>query len=95
MVKNRWISVLFLLLMSLILTSVMRVKILAAVSYNYAYAAQETTQDARTSRDDYMSALLERNTDPLGLKEDRALENFLSHASIKWAIRSAKRHILN
>jgi hypothetical protein len=94
-VKNRWISVLILLIMSMILTSVIEVKILAAVSYHYAYAAQETTQDTRTSRDDYMSALLERNTDPLGLREDRALEDFLNQASIKWAIRSAKRHILN
>lgn len=95
MVKNRWISVIFLLFMSLILTSVIRVKMLSAVSYSYVSAAQETTQDTRTSRDDYMSALLERNTDPLGLREDRALENFLNQASVKWAIRSAKRHILN
>ena len=81
--------------MSLILTAVMRVEILTAASYNYAYSIQESTPDARTSRDDYMSALLERNTDPLGLKEDRALENFFNQPSIKWAIRSAKRHILN
>lgn len=42
-----------------------------------------------------MSALLQRNTDPLGLKEDQALQELLNQASIKWAIRSGKRHILN
>lgn len=95
MVKKRLISLILLLFLTSILTSVLRVKILNATSFNYTSASQETTQDTRTPRDDYMSALLERNTDPLGLKEERALENFLSQPSIKWAIRSARRHILN
>jgi hypothetical protein len=44
---------------------------------------------------DYMSSVLSRNTRPLGLKENVALKEFLAQPSIKWAIRSGTRQILN
>lgn len=44
---------------------------------------------------DYMNTFLSRDTEPLGLKENIALKRFLEQPSIKWAIRSSKKHILN
>lgn len=44
---------------------------------------------------DYMSTFLSRNTKPLGLKEDQALQRLLKQPSIKWAVRAAARHILD
>ncbi|MFC2157639.1 hypothetical protein ACFLT9_07380 [Acidobacteriota bacterium] len=44
---------------------------------------------------DYMRKYLLRNTRPLGLNEDQILQRYLAQPSIKWAIRSSRRHILN
>jgi hypothetical protein len=44
---------------------------------------------------DYMSTILSRNTKPLGLKENPTLQRYLAQPTIKWAIRSEKKHILN
>ena len=45
-------------------------------------------------RNDYMSRFLLRDTKPLGLKENPTLKKYMSQPSIKWVIRSAKKHIL-
>jgi hypothetical protein len=42
-----------------------------------------------------MSTFLSRDTNPLGLKENLALKKLLEQSSIRWAIRSSRRHILN
>ncbi|MEE9500981.1 MAG: hypothetical protein V3V48_02820 [Candidatus Aminicenantaceae bacterium] len=52
-------------------------------------------QTSKKPKYDYMSTFLSRNTEPLGLKENIALKRFLEQPSIKWAIRSGKKHILN
>lgn len=52
-------------------------------------------QTEKKPKYDYMSTFLSRDTEPLGLKENVALKRFLEQPSIKWAIRSSKKHILN
>jgi hypothetical protein len=52
-------------------------------------------QDTKKPKYDYMSTFLSRDTNPLGLKENIALKKLLDQSSIKWAIRSSRRHILN
>ena len=49
----------------------------------------------KKSPSDYMSLILSRDTQPLGLKVDRNLERNLRKPSIQWAIRAATRHILD
>jgi hypothetical protein len=39
---------------------------------------------------DYMTTLLERNPEPLGLKENPVLQRYLSQPPISWAIRAEK-----
>jgi hypothetical protein len=56
---------------------------------------QVDPQTSRKPKYDYMSTFLSRDTEPLGLKENVALKRFLEQPSIKWAIRSGKKHILN
>ena len=52
-------------------------------------------QTSKKPKYDYMSTFLSRNTEPLGLRENIALKRFIEQPSIKWAIRSGKKHILN
>jgi len=56
---------------------------------------QADPQVPKKPKYDYMSTFLSRDTEPLGLKENIALKRFLEQPSIKWAIRSGKKHILN
>ncbi len=44
---------------------------------------------------DYMSAFLNRSTNPLGLKIDPELEKLLRKPGIKWAIRAGLKHVLD
>jgi hypothetical protein len=44
---------------------------------------------------DYMRDVLRRNTKPIGLKEDKLLQELLKQSNMKWAIRSSGRHILD
>ena len=55
----------------------------------------QDTQDTKKQKYDYMSTFLSRDTNPLGLKENVALKKLLEQSSIRWAIRSSRRHILN
>jgi hypothetical protein len=56
---------------------------------------QSDPQNTKKPKYDYMSTFLSRNTEPLGLKENIALKKLLQQSTIKWAIRSSKRHILD
>jgi len=53
------------------------------------------TEPPKKQANDYMSSVMLRNTNQLGLKEDPALTRLLKEHSINWAIRSSVRHILN
>ena len=55
----------------------------------------QETQDPKKPKYDYMSTFLSRDTNPLGLKENVALKKLLDQSSIRWAIRSSRRHLLN
>ena len=52
-------------------------------------------QNTQKQKFDYMSSILSRNTKPLGLKENVTLRKWLNQPSIKWAMRTGGRHILN
>jgi hypothetical protein len=54
----------------------------------------QTVQD-QNKETDYMTTLLERNPEPLGLKENPILQRYLSQPPISWAIRAEKGHILH
>lgn len=58
-------------------------------------STKEAPQSAQKQKFDYMSSILSRNTKPLGLKENISLKKFLNQPSIKWAMRSGGRHLLN
>ena len=55
----------------------------------------QESQDTKKLKYDYMSTFLSRDTNPLGLKENVALKKLLEQSSVRWAIRSSRRHILN
>ena len=59
------------------------------------FPSNQETQDTEKQKYDYMSTFLSRDTNPLGLKENIALKKLLDQSSIRWAIRSSRRHILN
>ena len=48
-----------------------------------------------TKSKDYMSSFFSRDTKPLGLKENQALQRLLRESAIKWANRTGIRHILD
>jgi len=58
-------------------------------------AIQPQEQPTKKEKQDYIEKMMLRNTDPWGLKEDLALKKFLRQSSIKWAIRAAKKYILD
>ncbi|MFH1944665.1 MAG: hypothetical protein ABIK95_03470 [Acidobacteriota bacterium] len=60
-----------------------------------SFSGNDSPQITQKSREDYMSTLLNRNTNPLGLKGDNTLQKYLSQPEIKWAIRAGRRHLLN
>jgi len=80
------------LILTWVLTSALAPLLLSSGSASRTSIALPET---RLIQDDYMSALLARNADPLGLKENPELQRLLSQPSIKWAVRSKRKHILN
>jgi hypothetical protein len=53
-------------------------------------------QETRRDQTDYMRSLLERNPQlPLGLQDNPELKLRLRQSGIRWAVRSARRHILD
>jgi hypothetical protein len=69
--------------------------ILAAGLHSQDAAPARPNEPTRKQSTDYMSSVLQRDTNQLGLKEDPALTKLLKQPSIDWAIRAAARHILN
>lgn len=93
--KNTFLAVLFLLFLMPLTFSSDRV---AKISFSHTVSAEnskEAPQNTKKPREDYISSFLLRNAKPLGLKENTFLRKFLSQPSIKWAMRSGGRHILN
>jgi hypothetical protein len=62
---------------------------------SFLTSAARTTQEEQKTKNDYMSTLLSRNTEPLGLKENPELQKLLNQPTIKWAVRSGRRQILH
>lgn len=58
-------------------------------------SAEISPQEEKKTKTDYMSTILSRNTEPLGLKENPELQALLEQPSIKWAVRSGRRQILH
>ena len=59
-----------------------------------AESSDESPQSTEKPKFDYMSSILNR-PNPLGLIDNAPLRKLLSQPSIKWAMRSGSRHILN
>ncbi len=90
--KTIWVIVLFALVI-ILLFSLKKTGFSAS-----AFFLKKQNMNPQTSKKpkyDYMSTFLSRDTEPLGLRENIALKNFLEQPSIKWAIRAGKKHILN
>lgn len=65
---------------------------------NNLFSAENNKAGLQTKKPpakDYMDRLMGRDTDPLGLKENKQLNQLLGQPQIKWVIRSEQRHILN
>ncbi|MFO7980074.1 MAG: hypothetical protein R6V00_04470 [Candidatus Aminicenantes bacterium] len=62
--------------------------------YENGSVFDQTVQE-QNKETDYMTTLLERNPEPLGLKENPVLRRYLSQPPISWAIRAEKGHILH
>lgn len=58
-------------------------------------SASPEPQTIKKPEEDYISKFLSRNTEPLGLKENTALEKILNQPDITWACRAIERSILN
>lgn len=97
MVKNKIIGLILFLFFLLFSASVFdQQEATASGLFSPRYqGSDQPRQDTKKPQTDYMSRIAGRNTDPLGLKENPALDKLMQQPSIKWAIRSAKRHILN
>jgi hypothetical protein len=93
--KKTLFSVLFFLILASLILSLP----IARKHSTSGFVAVETTdaipQSVKKPKYDYMSSILSRNTKPLGLKDNLPLRRFLNQPSIKWAVRSGSRHILN
>ncbi|MFO7867218.1 MAG: hypothetical protein R6V02_10480 [Candidatus Aminicenantes bacterium] len=60
-----------------------------------AESFQVETPPSKPSENDYMNNLLSRDTNPLWLKENPVLRRYLAEPATKWAVRSARVHILH
>ena len=92
--KNKLFSVLILLIL-LAFTMSSDSKSTYAFSGSFtAESSDESPQSTEKPKFDYMSSILNR-PNPLGLIDNAPLRKLLSQPSIKWAMRSGGRHILN
>lgn len=81
--------------MFFLLTAAFLMLILTVGSNPPRISAQDGSKpQIKKPRYDYMSTFLRRDTKPLGLTENPTLKKYMSQPSIKWVIRSAKKHIL-
>jgi hypothetical protein len=56
---------------------------------------QASPQEVQKPKYDYMSGILSRSTQPLGLKENPAMKKLLDQGPVMWAIRAGSRHVLD
>ena len=56
---------------------------------------QAAPQEAQKPKYDYMSGVLSRSTQPLGLKENPGMKEMLAQGPVRWAIRAGSHHVLN
>ena len=68
---------------------------LAVLLHAQDVAPGRQSEPPKKQANDYMSNVMLRNTNQLGLKEDPALTRLLKQPSVNWAIRASTRHILN
>lgn len=92
--KNRLFSVLILLILLSFTVSSGSMSTYALSRGFTAESGDESPQSTQKPKFDYMSSILNR-TKPLGLIDYAPLRMLLSQPSIKWAMRSGGRHILN
>lgn len=59
------------------------------------WAVQVESQQNQQTEKDYMNNLLSRDTNPLWLKDNPVLRRYLAEPAVKWAVRSARIHILH
>jgi len=67
-------------------------------SHNAFFHVENYKTDIQTEKppdQNYWDRILGRSTSPLGLKENKTLNQLLGQPQIKWVIRSEYRHILN
>jgi hypothetical protein len=93
-VKKKKIWIIAAVAAAMILLSTIKRIGFSATSF-FSIKSKAAPQTTKKPKYDYMSTFLSRDTEPLGLKENIALKRFLEQPSIKWAIRSGKKHILN
>jgi len=92
--KNKIFSVLILLFLYSFAMSSDILSPFAFSGMSAAESSEESPQRTQKPKFDYMSSILNR-TNPLGLKDNAPLKKLLNQPSIKWAMRSGGRHILN
>jgi len=85
------------LILSTLMASAVSPDSLSTMAFTGSVAADspdKVPQNTQKQKFDYMSSILSRNTKPLGLKENVTLRKWLNQPSIKWAMRSSRKHIL-
>jgi hypothetical protein len=92
--RNKLFSVLILLILLSFTVSSDSMSTYALSERFTAESWDESPQNTQKPKFDYMSSILNR-TNPLGLIDNAPLRALLSQPSIKWAMRSGGRHILN
>lgn len=93
--KHKVLSVLWLILF---MFSLLSYASLITPMHNTSFFSNDPRTEPQTEKppkQDYMKRLLGRGTEPLGLKENKTLNQLLEQPQIKWVIRSEQRHILN
>lgn len=90
--KKGWLGIilLFLLVGFLLSSNIGNNKTTPAHLTSYK---DNSPQKVTKEKYDYMSTILSRNTEPLGLKENKVLKKLLDQPNIKWAIRCGEKHI--
>ena len=92
--KNKLFSALFLLILLSIAVSSVSMSTYIFSGMFISGSSEDSPQSTQKPKLDYMDRFLNR-PNPLGLKDNAPLRKFLSQPSIKWAMRSGGRHILN
>ena len=60
-----------------------------------ALVPRSQTEPPKKDVSDYMNAIIQRNTKPLGLRDNPILTRLNKQPTISWAVRAVARHILD